>query len=264
MGNEKISLTAEAVAFIRQKTQKDRFSKYFVTPRSTTIIKIAAALVSENILSHLFSKRMDISEDLHSAIEKFRPEQIVELGAGYSTFGLEYVLAHPGCIYIETDFPKVVSLKKSIVNKIIRVEKLRELDALVFVPMDLVREDLYDSLKNKIKRGRKTLVFSEGLNTYLDQKNYDSLVANVIKFLKHSKEGSVYLSHEPTAKQREKMFPSAGIKILRGAMSILIHNRFHTHFKTENELKNYFIKLGFAHVDIIKRRPYSTTYLAGL
>lgn len=261
-GNYRIGLTAEAVALIRAESGKDLFSKYFVTQRIRRVYGFANALFSKKLLEHIFAKRMELSRDLQSAIEKFKPEQVIDLGAGCSTDGMNYVLAHPNVRWVDTDFPEVISFKERVLKKI-EEEKSLDLDNLHLVPIDLVAGDLFKAVSRVIKPGKRTLLVSQGLNTYLNQTRYSAVVDNTRRLLENIGGGS-YLSHEPTREQKRKMTPGIGGRILRGAISFLTRSKQQTHFDSDTEMGDYYLAHGFKSFKIVKRRSDNLIYMASV
>jgi len=260
-GNEKIGITAEAVALMKAQVG-DRFSKYFVTPRIVKLNSVVGRVFSRDLLSNVFSKRLSLAKDMHRAIKDFKPEQLVDLGAGVDTFGLEYALANPHYPVIEVDFPKMMDYKQRMLAMIKKQEGLGSVPNLHLVSADVVMDNLMQRLKHDLKRGKRTLVYSVGLNTYLNSGQYKSLLHNVNEILVQLGNNSAYLSHEPIKAQHENMTPGVSGKLLRSLVGILTGNRSFVHFNHESDLKSYFQKHGFGSVEILKRRKDNLIYLA--
>ena len=259
-GNEKIPITAEAVALMRSRAG-DRFSRHFVTPRIKKLDAFVRRLFSEDLLSHTFARRLSLARDMEDAVRYFKPKRIVDLGAGYTTFNTEYALTYPDCEIVEVDFPSVVSSKQEKLKQIRRLERLGRVPNLHFVPADIVQDNLPHLLKKYLSSGDKTLVYSVGVNTYLNSGQNTAMLKNVLAILDQSNCGSAYLSHDPTRVQIDKT-ASVGGKILRGFVSVLTGNRQYIHYSSERDLKRKLLDVGFGEVEIVKKRPDNTIYLA--
>ena len=87
-GNDKIAFTAEAVALMGARENFDRFSKYFISPKTERRFKVASWIVPDSYLNRIFHRRVTLSRDLDSLVKSYDPEQIIELACGYSPRGL--------------------------------------------------------------------------------------------------------------------------------------------------------------------------------
>jgi O-methyltransferase involved in polyketide biosynthesis len=239
-GNERLGLTAEMAALIRAEKDADKYSRYFVTTRARRIYSIVKFLFPRKTLERIFDRRAKLSQEIHEFAQSCKPGQIVELAAGSSVFGLEFSQRHPGIVYIETDLPRVIRKKSNIVKQILPEENKNH----ILFPVDVLVEDIYNSLKDHVKKGRKTVVLAEGLTSYFDPEQFEFYINNVARFLDKIG-GGVYVSHETVG---ESMTSGFGGKILRELVSVITRSKSHKHFSSPAELRDYFESKGFKEV----------------
>jgi O-methyltransferase involved in polyketide biosynthesis len=244
MGNERLGLTAEMAALIRAEKSADKCSKYFVTPRARRIYSIIKFVFPRKTIEKIFDKRTSLSKQIHQFVESCRPEQIVELAAGSSAFGLEYSQKYSNKVYVETDLPEIIRKKADILKIILREESLTKSPNHILLPLDVLKDDIHKILKNRVKKSRKIVVFAEGLTSYFDSDSYETYLANVAGFLDKIADG-VYVSHETLG---ESMTSGFGGKILRGLVSLITRSKAHKHFASAEELREYYKKKGFKEV----------------
>ena len=255
-GNKKIGITAEAVALMKAERNVDPYSKYFVTPRVRFSVGLSRLIVPKTV-ERVFSKRIELSEDIAGIVKKYKPEQIIDLGSGGSTFVFDYAIKHPKVNCIEIDMREIVKWKRSILEEIKKVENLGEVSNFHVEACDLLQEDIYGAIKPHFKTGKKTLIMSIGVNSYFDHAQYDVLFDKLEKFME--KTGAEYLSHESLSEQRKELMTGFGGKVLRGFVRVLARSKSHAHFVSEKEFKDYFTEKKFE-IEIVKRRPENLIY----
>jgi O-methyltransferase involved in polyketide biosynthesis len=244
-GNEKIGITAEAVALMKSQAG-DRFSSYFVTPRIIKLNERVGRLFSKDLLADTFARRLSLSEDMGRFAREFQPEQLIYLGSGVDTFLLQYALAHPKTRVLGIDLPKITSFAQTKLEEIKKEEHLGRVPNLHLIPADVSSEDFMERLKPFFQKGKLTLDYSVGLNTYLNSGQYHALLTNGRAILEQSAKGSAILAHDQTREQMNKMKSSLGAKALRGLVSVITTNRQHVHYYNESDLREKLAKQGFS------------------
>lgn len=255
-GNEKISLTAEAVAFMRAYENSDRFSKYFVSDRIKRKFAVIIKLFPKNYVNSLFGKRLALSREIDDVISQYKPKQIIELACGYSPRGLIMTQKDKELVYFEIDFSSVAKNKSNLFKTIQKREKIRLSKNHYIFPFDVLKDD-FSSLIKKVNINKKTLIVAEALVSYLDDQEHRHLVINVSKFLDNFNQGA-YLSHE-TISQRKGLFG----KILFAYRNMISKTRSHKHFNSSKEITQFFKSEGFRKIKIIKNEEVNNfIYLA--
>lgn len=253
-GNDKIAFTGEAVALMRSHKNSDRFSKYFVSPKTKRRFKIARLVVPSAYLNNIFQKRVNLSKDLDRIVKAYDPEQIIELACGYSPRGLMMTEKNPNLIYIETDFPAVINRKRRILQQIESGEGIKLSKNYHLVGIDAIDADLYDSLKEIIDKKKRTLVIAETLTSYLNPSEHDFLLDNIERLLDKVKEGA-YLSHES-----KSMLPGFFGKLLLFYRDKVAKS--HKHFASNQDIECHFLGRGSKGVKIVdSEKSNNTLYL---
>ena len=102
MGNEKTSITAEFASIIRAR--KDPKNLYFVSKKSKILFYLLRKFISKKKLEEIFNWRVELSQKLDEKIVEGKPDQIIELAAGYSLRGFNLCLNNKNLIYISTKY----------------------------------------------------------------------------------------------------------------------------------------------------------------
>lgn len=257
-GNEKISFTAEAVAYMRASENSDKFSRYFISESAKKKFDLISKLIPRSYLKKIFGRRIALSEDLDKMIKKYAPEQIIELACGYSPRGLIMSLKNRGLTYIESDFSSVIDKKRDIINTILKGNKIKLSKNHHFVKIDSIGDDLEKSLGKVIDKNKKTLILSEGFVSYLNKQEHDFLIEKITSLLSKVKHGA-YLGHE----SKFKMLNGFIGKILLFYRNVISKTKSNKHFNNAEEIKRYFQNKGFRDINIIdSKKSGNTIYLA--
>ncbi len=111
-------------------------------------------------------------------MKKEKPIQVLELSTGFSVRGL--ILSSKLDIYLETDLPNVVKIKREIIRKIVANKHLF-ISALN--PLD------YDELKSigdrffKKSKDKRVVIVQEDLITYFSSDEQEQVRRNISRFL---------------------------------------------------------------------------------
>jgi O-methyltransferase involved in polyketide biosynthesis len=259
-GNENIALTAEPIALIRSEQNSDKFSRYFVSPKIKRKYKFLKILAPKNAIKKIFERRVELSNSISSIIKKYKPEQIVELASGYSTRGIIFKLKNNKIIYIESDFSSIIKRKKEVIKEIVKKEGLNDLNNLILEPIDVLKDDIYEKVRGYLKKGKKTIIVAETLNSYFNYEQHEVLISNVKRFL-DKMGGGIYISHEVTPNSRGKMLSGLLGSFFKKYLHKIIKNKTYYHFKNESELKKYFLEKGFQILKISKSSTGNYIYV---
>lgn len=241
-GNEKISFTAEAVAFMRVCENSDRFSKYFVSEKAKKRFNLISKFIPQRHLDRIFQRRIRLSQDIDKITKSYNPEQIVELACGYSPRGLMFTQKNRKLFYIETDFPSTIKNKVKSIKEMEIKERIKLGKNHHFVNFDVLRDSFN---KLKLNKNKKTLIIAEALVSYLDDKEHNYLMDKISGYLSGFKHGA-YLSHE------------SGFGMLNGFLGklLLVYRNFisktksNRHFGGAEDIELFFKGKGFNKVKI--------------
>ncbi|MEI6731542.1 MAG: class I SAM-dependent methyltransferase [archaeon] len=250
-GNAKIGFTAEAAALIRAQEGVDKYSKYFVTSRVKRTYSFYSALLSKKYFDSVFRRRAALSKDVKSLIILQKPAQVIELGCGYSTLGLDLTVKNKSLKFIETDMENVVKIKKPIIEEIIKKEKLKVNKNYILMNLDVLKDDILSSLADKIDLNKKTLIFSEGVTPYFSDAEYDRYIENIKHFMKKCRNCTL-LIHERPLDKKKSMTPGLKGHIIKAATRIILRSKTKSHFNNYDNMKRYFHGKGFSHFKLAK------------
>lgn len=233
-GNDKISFTAEAVAFMRAKENSDKFSKYFVSSKIQRRFNFFKWIIPSNYLDRLFQKRIALSNDLNKLVKEYNPEQIIEFACGYSPRGLLMTQNNPRLVYLETDFSIVINRKKNILKEIESKEKITLSKNHHLLKLDVLNSGSSHLLKKYLNKNKRTLIIAETLTSYLNPEEHEFFIQNINKLLKNFTH-SAYLSHEGFS-----MVPGFFGKLLLFYRDKVAKTKSYKHFGSSEEIKNFF------------------------
>jgi len=257
--NSNVSITAELMALVRYESASDYYGKYFVTPRAQKLYACFQHVVPAKTLTRMFQRRLQLSRELHHIIEAYKPEQIIEFGGGYSTFGLTYSQKHRDVLYIDTDLPEITKRKADTLRTLLQVPATSGKSNYVLAPVDVLSNDIYESIEQHINKHKKTLLLAEGLTSYFRKSTYDKYVDNVVRCA-HQIDRCAYLSHETLSRRW-----TSGIaeRLLRSVVTILSRSKFNQHFASLKELRSYYESRGFLISDEFSKKIHTNIiYLA--
>ncbi|MEI6850190.1 MAG: class I SAM-dependent methyltransferase, partial [archaeon] len=195
-----------------------------------------------------------LSRKLDELLLNYKPEQIIELAAGYSTRGLRMTLKNKKLVYIESDFSSVMSNKRRFFKKIESNEKIRLSKNHHLSIIDVLKDDLVKKLGKLLNKEKRTLIISETLNSYLSPEEYAHVV-NQINALAEDFDEFVYLSHQGTG-----MLSGILGKLLLFYRDRISKTRSYVHFSNQKEIKNYFKGKGFSNIKVITDKSVSQMF----
>jgi O-methyltransferase involved in polyketide biosynthesis len=237
-GNEKISVTAEFVSIMRAKS--DPRNLYFVSPKGQRLFNLTRKVFSEKKLNSIFEWRLKLSKIFDDKILIEKPEQVIDLAAGYSLRGFNECLKNENLIYIDVDFNSVLSRKKLILNSICKKEGILFPRNYFFVSTNLLKSNIFENMKNIVSQNKKTLIFAEGLTSYFNWKEFKLFLQNIKSFINNF-DNVEFCSHENI--QQPKGFVYFLLRYL--FVSLLTKSKRRGNFKSEKELEVFLKNEGF-------------------
>jgi len=260
-GSERISPTAHATGYfwVRQglshaalATAEGRKADRVVRPMLATIRRLGGFSMDALMLA----RHRGIDAVLEQAIAEGRVGQVIEIAAGLSPRGWSFKRRHPGLAYIETDLPRMVALKQSLLRDgqlLSPGHGVRVLDALADSGADSLAE-LAASLDPKVG----TAVVTEGLMNYLDPATARGVWKRIATVLKRFPQG-VYLNDLYLRPQHLNVAAGAFGALLQA----FVRGRMHVHFRTAQEVLDTMESCGFSQTslhstaDIAQTREYA-------
>jgi hypothetical protein len=166
-------------------------------------------LLFPNYIKTAADSRLKLKKELIGIVKKHHPKLLIELGSGYSK-----------------DYIKL--LEKGAIKKLIQIDKQFIINSYnrnyTFIRGDITKEDVWKKImKIQINKG---VILSEGLFTYLNNKDFN-FVINKIKHLLKNK--FVLLTHESIRP----------ISISRRLISVFI-GKTYRRFNSVDKIKNYY------------------------
>ncbi|MBI2044581.1 class I SAM-dependent methyltransferase [Candidatus Pacearchaeota archaeon] len=214
------------------------YARYFTSfmGKMPYLIGRLMGIGKEDQRAHI-QKRADLVKSFRKALIKYQPDQVIDLGAGGSTYGLEWARNNPDGTYVEIDLPEVCEWKK---RKIESTEGILKCSNHHIVPVNLLSDDLYSQVSPYLENGKRTMVIAEGLTVHLDPNEHNILTKNVQNCLRNLG-GGLYVSHDINL-QRFMDLPK-GERVLN-LFGFLFKGRLKGHFDEQTPFE-YFSKRGF-------------------
>lgn len=186
---------------------------------------------------------------INKYIDSYKPEQIIELAAGYSPRGMEYASKNK-MLYIEADFMDIIHKKAGIIKRLFK----KGAGKLVLSGGDILNNEFIVKLISALDKGKKTMVISEGLLAYLKKEEQVSLIENIRTILK-STNGVWITTDIPSLERLNKDFRSDKTVKFRSSKlfgskskNVLLSKGY---FKTEKEFVAFLESFGLR-VDLIE------------
>lgn len=220
-GNKNLDVTAEAVATIRSSYGMP-FHNHFETVRGKVLIGIARLAMPKRILD----ERMELSYAMEEVLRRYNPDQVVELAGGASLYGLEQTLEHPDMVYVETDMPNVAEWKKARLGEIRDKECLPVPKNHHVLPLDVVCNDIYDTVHQYLDPSKKTLVIAEALPLFLDEEQHNIFLQSLLGFM-NKYPNTVYASHDFNIESLGSgMLGKLFVSLVKRRLDFRIHSHF--------------------------------------
>jgi O-methyltransferase involved in polyketide biosynthesis len=232
-GNTKIGITAEFVAIMKAK--EDKNYHYFISKKAKRLYKIFNALFGRT-LNKTFESRLLLSKQFDKLVYSESPKNIIDLGAGFSLrcFNEDKIN------YFDLDFPKVIETKKEILSGICKKEKK------IFPPnYHLISADLLN--KYSIKRNGKSVFFAEGVLSYFNKSEFDSFVKSLFNSMNRN---DIFIYNERWEASHTNTLT---YKFFRAFLSFISKSKSFRHFQSEEEIKDYFYEAGFSKVNLLAK-----------
>jgi len=180
---------------------------------------------------------------LEKFIEKHPDAQVLELGAGFSLHGLTLAEKHPGLVYIETDLPDMMDLKREVVKKLIAVPPTNLYFSIAnALDVEALREALRVATDN-----RPLTIYCEGFIDYLSLKEKEALIATIKDFL--TRYGGAWITPDPAVSVARRAYQVAfmtGARERTKRVETVVGQRYDDHaFQDENAADTFFVENGF-------------------
>lgn len=245
--NPKVGITAEMVSIIKAKN--DSRYLFFVSSKARMIYNVIRKIIPSNKLEEIFTHRLQLSEIFDERIKNVNPQQIVELGCGYSLRGFNMCLKNKDIVYIDSDMGTVISDKKVTLEDICRRENLIFPKNYKLISIDVLKDDLTAKIKPLILGG-KTLIIAEGLASYFDKKEFEDYLHSVNSLIKNLPDLE-FFSHEKLKEKKNFIF-----RILRIFISLLTATGDTARFKNKEEFEKYLHNMGFSEFEVKMQNGY--------
>lgn len=248
MSNNKISITAEFVAIMR--AEKDYRNLFFVSSKGKRFYNLARSILSKERLKEIFAWRLKLSELFDLKISADNPEQIIEVGGGYTLRGFNLCLKNKNLIYLDTDLDCVVAKKKEILNEICKKENILWPENYRLLSVDVLADDLFMKVGIFLLIDKKTLVLAEGLTSYFSNIEFESFLKKMNVMLSHFTNAEFY-SHE-------SMYHPKGIvyNLLRSLLSTLTSTKKRKGFSSPDDFGEFLRKINIINFKIYVKEGF--------
>ena len=115
-------------------------------------------------------------QSISHLLDDIKPHNILELSSGFNFRGLDITERNNNLHYIDTDLPGVVSVKRTIVDKL-RPSK-NKLSNYELMPLNVLDIDAFKNITRKFEDSPVTVV-NEGLLMYLNRAEKETLCRNI-------------------------------------------------------------------------------------
>lgn len=248
MKKDNVSKTAEMVALIRSETEQDKNSRIFVSKETYNKYWLIKKTLPAKKINELFLKRVALSGQIDKSISKYRPEQVIEIGCGYSLRGYYLTKKNKKLVWIDTDFPSLIERKKEIMAK--------NFPALPknyhLISADILSDSIHEKTSKYLNSNKRTLVITEGLISYLTNEEFEILINNLKELLIKLGNGA-FLSHEIPIKSGKQITSGSIGSLLRKYITLITKRKSHRHFNSEKDLVQYFRKKGFSKTRVLNK-----------
>jgi len=243
----KIAPTAHYTAYVWHRLRMPH-AELFATPRGRRLFWTFRSSIEWVVAAHpRLPSMVQYLELRHRAIEhaldEYRPDRIVELGAGLSRRGITWA-ADRGVPYIEVDLPHMVEAKREIIAERAPPElRDRARDRLEHVAVDVLSDEFEPWLSKALAGATRPAVIAEGLIGYFapDER---SVVARAIANVLRRSENGMFVADLRSSEGGRTI--GAAAKILRGAIWIVTRGRGASQdFADSSAVEAFFREAGF-------------------
>ncbi len=214
-----------------------KFAEYFTNNKVKVLFNVLNRFVPKNLLL----ERVEGSGALRNILEEYRPEQIIEIGSGCSTMGLEWSLKHPDKLYIESDLPNMAEFKRNKLDEIRKNEGIKSSPNHKVLTINALEDNIYEKTKDYLKKGAKTLFITEGVTFYFNEEEHNRFFKNISETLDLVGGEGAYLTQ--------------GLKDINKKLSVplnlvemLVKKKVYNRFGKLDEVEDYVKKYNFSKV----------------
>lgn len=246
-----VTLTAKGVAYIKSFSNiylAKKISKLVGGKEANRIImgddfKIIESLIPIIELRH---------KSIHRAIEIYGNNQILEIGSGFSTHGLEFINNVENVKYIEVDLKSLIKEKEYLVREILKINDSN----LFFKGIDDL--NYYDFLEkaNIFDEETPVTIMSEGLLAYLNFSQKNKLVNNIYRILK--KYGGAWITSDMPNNERIDFDKEQDCIVAKRSNNLSIYMKEREKskiFKSKKDVIDFFSYKGFD-INLVKQRDF--------
>ncbi len=237
-GEDKIGPTAHYTAYVWSRLRLP-YSELFATPKGAALFWgfrlagewIAAVTPGVPSLPQYLAQRHFAIEH---ALDRLKPDRIVELGAGLSRRGLTWAFDR-GVDYVEVDLPHMVEAKRALIPERLRTPRLRH------VSHDVLSPSFREELQALLAGSERPAIIAEGVLGYFESEARTRLAESVASAL--APRAGIFLAdirHQKAGMPIGVHFLRAGIKLATGGRGAS------TDFRDEQEIRAFFRQAGFA------------------
>ena len=226
----KVSITAELAASI--KAERDPAYTKFVSKKTNYILSVARFFLPNKFLTDLFRWRNELTIRFDSILEREKPDQIIDIGSGYSLRGYNLIRKNPDVIYIDTDLLDVTRRKKKIIEDISE-NQLNQYRNLHLLSIDVLKDNIQSQIQDLIGKDKKTVLLAEGLTSYFQEGELKIFFENISNILR-TLPGAVFYSNLKLNKSRNVLY-----RIIRKILAVMTGTWGAYGFKNKNDFRNF-------------------------
>lgn len=194
---------------------------------------------------HFEERYQSISMILHD----INPHNILELSSGFSFRGLDMTEKNNELHYIDTDLPGIVSVKKTIVDKLRSSEN--SLSNYELLPLNVLDEQSFKNISEKFNDEPVTIV-NEGLLMYLNRAEKQTLCGHVRETL--TQRGGSWITADIYYRYQMEETKQPGDSFDEFLDN---HHVWENMFIDEEEARQFFESMGFK-IDLIHGPDFET------
>lgn len=209
-----------------------------MSPKGRWLYNLTKIFIPKDKIREIFSWRLKLSERIDRKISTDKPEQIIDLAAGYSLRGFNLCRKDKGMAYIDTDLPNVIHRKDCILRELCKREKIVFPENYFLIPVNVLEKDIFGKIGDRLSPAKKTLITAEGLTSYFSENEFATFIQNIKSLLSNFMHAEFY-SHENIFQPKGLLY-----RILRSVfVSILTRASGRRGFATIEDFATFLEKL---------------------
>ncbi len=216
-------------------TRQGRLLHYAFRP----LIMATSLVGSMSMDALLLARHRGINGVLTRAIEEGRVRQVIEVAAGLSPRGWDFMRRYGDRLsYIETDLPKMAATKRELLTKaglLTTGHRVVELDALA----ESGPQSIF-AIAETLKPNLGTAIITEGLLNYIDPASAHAMWSRFAKVLERFPKG-LYISDLFLQPDRNNV----GRNMFSQFLSAFVRGRIHLHFESTGHAIEVMKNSGF-------------------